>query len=186
MSHLWVQVTLPSYLRSCPEDPVGALQGVRKTKEGPEGLAMKEVVSLLRDKADTRDQLSVTLKGMWEILPRFKMRETNGKNQIKNWLELKARITTVTPLHIDRSPSRRLRSEQCPTVGRWVVSTTKSGSLPWAFKIIQLPHRYTFPPDVGRSWEPEEKNPISSVYLWKKKYWWWAHLGQRLCSCSRC
>lgn len=144
-AHLWVQVTLPSYLRSCPEDPVGALQGVRKTKEGPEGLAMKEVVSLLRDKADTRDQLSVTLKGMWEILPRFKMRETNGKNQIKNWLELKARITTVTPPHIDCSPSRRLRPKQCPTVGRWVVSTTKSGSLPWAFKIIQLPHRYTFP-----------------------------------------
>lgn len=61
-----------------------ALQRVRKTKEGPEGLAMKEVVSLLRDKADTQDQLSVTLKSMWEILPRFKMRETNGRNQIKN------------------------------------------------------------------------------------------------------
>lgn len=79
-----MQVTLPSYFRSCPEDPVRALQRVRKTKEGPEGLAMKEVVSLLRDKADTQDQLSVTLKSMWEILPRFKMRETNGRNQIKN------------------------------------------------------------------------------------------------------
>ena len=61
-----------------------ALQQVRKTKEGPEGLEMKEAVSLLRDKADTRDQLSVTLKSMWEILPRFKMRGTNGRNQIKN------------------------------------------------------------------------------------------------------
>ena len=116
-----MQVTLPSYLQSCPEDPVGALQQVRKTKEGPEGLAMKEAVSLLREKADTRDQLSVTLKSMWEILPRFKMRGTDGRNQIKNWLELKARITTVTPLHIDHSPSRRLRPEQCPTAGRWVV-----------------------------------------------------------------
>lgn len=33
---------------------------MRKTKEGPEGLAMKEVVA--RDKADTQDQLSVTAK----------------------------------------------------------------------------------------------------------------------------
>ena len=97
-AHLWVQVTLPSHFRSCPEDPVGALQWVRKTKEGPEGLAMKEVVSLLRDKADTQDQLSVTLKSMWEILPRFKMRNKWQKsNQELTGIESKNHNSNPSP-----------------------------------------------------------------------------------------
>lgn len=71
---------------------------MRKTKEGPEGLAMKEVVSLLRDKADTQDQLSVTLKSMWEILPRFKMRNKWQKsNQELTGIESKNHNSNPSP-----------------------------------------------------------------------------------------